>query len=104
MTSTLTATLYPPGRLEIGPELLLTTLWEKIFDSSAVAAVVNELVPWRAWLLRSALEVLRLRLLWCSLFILKPNISQKTKTARLPFSQRMAQNKEFHSIRCYNKV
>jgi len=58
---TLTATLSPPGILKIGPELLLTThlenppLW-------FVVALVNKLVPWCAWLLSSALEVLRLRL------------------------------------------
>jgi len=33
-TPTLTATLSPPGPLEIGPELLLITLWKKTFDSS----------------------------------------------------------------------
>ena|SRR6218665_958352 len=57
---TLTATLSPPGILEIGPGLLLTPrfgnpLW-------FVAALVNKLVRWCAWLLSNTLEILRLRL------------------------------------------
>ena len=50
----------PPGILEIGLELLLTPLWKTRLWF--VAALVNKLVPWCAWLLSSALEVLRLRL------------------------------------------
>ena len=40
-------------------ELLLTTLWKNLWF---VAALVNKLVPRCAWLLSSALEVLRLSL------------------------------------------
>ena len=59
-TPPLTATLFPPGILEIGPELLLTPLWR--IPLWFVAALVNKLVPWCSWLLSSALEILRLRL------------------------------------------
>ena len=45
-TSTLTATLSPPGILEIGPELLLTPFGKPPFDSSQ--ALVNKLVRWCA--------------------------------------------------------
>ena len=57
-TPTLTDTLSPPGRpiLEIGPELLLTPLWKPLLW------FVAALVPWCAWLLSSALDILRLRL------------------------------------------
>src|SRR6218665_2124842 len=55
-----TATLPPRGILEIGPELLMTPFWNPLLF---VAALVNKRVPWCAWLLSSALAVLRLRLL-----------------------------------------
>jgi len=66
-TSTLTATLSPPGTLEIGPELLLTPFGKPLWF---VAALANKLVPWCAWLLSRAveLEVLRLRLQFMSLY------------------------------------
>src|SRR6218665_1559481 len=58
MTPTLTATLSPPGILEIGPELLLTPLENPSWIRRSARKEAGALV-----LLSSALKILRLRLL-----------------------------------------